>query len=226
MTQGRPDPASDPALQAPEPVDEAKALELEGARPLDEQMAYIDQTDTDQLGRLTHVDMYEGELEAGVHDDLPGEPKSENLELLTELELREGETDNPDVAAEEGLTYVPPTDPPVIPGDDQGSLVVAAGLGSTALDEPYDEDHHSDLLTDEDEMAARVREALRADSLTSDYADRIAIATRGDRVVLRGVVDDIDDTDNLVAVAQRVSGVTEVIDALSVEGLDDSLDER
>ena len=75
-------------------------------------------------------------------------------------------------------------------------------------------------------MVARVREALRSDSLTSDYADRIAIATRDDRVVLRGVVDDIDDTDNLVAVAQRVSGVTEVIDALSVEGLDDSLDER
>ena len=143
--------------------------------------------------------------------------------MLTELELRAGETDDPRVAAEEGLTYVAPSDPPVVPSDDDRGIRIAAGFGSTALDEPYDEDHHADLVPEDDEMSARVREALRADATTSDYADRVAIATRGGRVILRGVVDDIDDTDNLVAVAQRATDVIEVVDELEVEGMDRAL---
>jgi hypothetical protein len=177
-------------------------------------------TDTDQLGSgLTHVDMYEGELEAGVHDDPPGEPREANLELLTELELREGETDNPDVAAEEGLTYIPPSDPPVVPGAPGEGPVVAAGFGSDALEEPYDEDHHQSALTVEDEMEARVREALRADATTSDYADRVIIGAIAGRVVVRGTVDDIDDTDNIVAVIERVTGVVEVVEELDVSSI-------
>ncbi|HUG46880.1 MAG TPA: hypothetical protein VMP67_00530 [Candidatus Limnocylindria bacterium] len=193
--------------------------ELTGDQAPGDQVAFLRQDEVDDLGQLTDTDVYEGELEAGVHDDLPQEPVAENLELLTELELRAGETSNPDVAAEEGMTYVPPTDPPVVPSDDPQGAEVAAGFGATATDEPYDENHRSTALSSEDEMSARVREALRADAATSRYADSVSIGTRGRTVALRGVVDDVDDTYNVVEVVSRVSGVDEVIEELDVRGL-------
>ncbi len=212
------DPGSNPPLEPPDVEGTDKLLELEDERPVDEQVAWIDHTDTDDLGRMTDTEVLEGDLAAGV-GDRPDEPEAENLELLVERELRAGETSNPEVAAEEGMTWVPPSDPPVVPDDVPGGASVAAGFGTTAEDEPFDADHHQDVLPDEEEMVARVREALHADSSTSRYADEIAIGTRGGIVALRGVVDDISDTDDLVAVAQMVTGVDEVIDELEVRGV-------
>jgi hypothetical protein len=190
-----------------------------GRRPREDQSTVAGQDEIDTLGELTDTDIYEGELEAGVHDDLPGAPVEQNLESPAALELRSGETANPDVAAEEGLTWVPPMDPPVVPGEGPEGLQVASGFGSSALADPYDEDHQSDLLSAEGELNDRVREALRADSTTSTLEDRIAIGTIGGRVVLRGVVSDIEDSDNVVAVAERVVGVIEAVDELEIETL-------
>jgi hypothetical protein len=194
--------------------------DLTGGRPRDEQAGYLDESDVDTLGSLTDTDVYEGELEAGVHDDLPTEAPEQNIETLTERELRAGETSNPDVAAEEGLTYVPPIDPPVVPSETSPEgAEIAAGFGVSALDEPYDEDHHSSIVPGEDEMTARIREALLADSTTTQYAEHLAIASRNGVVAVRGVVDDVDDTDNVIAVIERVDGVVEVVDELEVRVL-------
>lgn len=185
-----------------------------------DQVAYRRSDEVDRLGELTNTEIDQGELEAGVNDDLPQEPDAENLELLTELEMRAGETNDPTVATEEGMTYVPPTDPPVIPDhDDPQGAQVAAGFGATALAEPFDADHHSQAVSDDDEMATRVREALRADATTSTFAEAVAIGTRGSTVALRGVVDDILDTDNAIAVVKRVTGVDEVLDELEVRSI-------
>ena len=119
--------------------------------------AYLTTDEVDTLGELTDTDIYEGELEAGAHDDSANEPAAENLELLVETELRDGETANADVAAEEGLTWVPPIDPPVVPDpDDPQGIQVAAGFGTEASVEPFDEDHHGELLTASDEFGERV----------------------------------------------------------------------
>jgi len=133
------------------------------------------------------AEIYEDQLPLGVEDRLARD--TAGLDLLTDLELRAGETADPLVASDEGATYVPPIDPPVIPGH-TGSLAnaeIASGLGVSALDEPYDESHHGSFLLDDDEMSARVREALRADSSTSQYADSIAIETRDGLVILRDI---------------------------------------
>ncbi|CAN5585791.1 hypothetical protein BH23CHL6_BH23CHL6_00630 [soil metagenome] len=200
---------------------EEELRDMAGQQEQGDQVAYLRSDEVDRLGEITDTDIYQGELEAGVHDDLPTEPDAENLEVLTELELRAGETNDPNVAAEEGMTYVPPIDPPVVPSDDPQGAEVAAGFGGSALDEPYDRDHSAETLSHEDDMSARVREALRADSLTSRYADSVAIGTRGGVVALRGMVDDVDDSDNMAAVASRVSGVAEVIDELSIRALEE-----
>jgi len=114
---------------------------------------------------------------------------------------------------------VPPIDPPVVPGGPDNAEI-ASGLGLSALDEEYDEDHHDSFLSADDEVRARVREAIRADSSTSQYAGRIAISARDGVVTLRGVVDDLVDSDNLLAVAEYVEDVDEVVDELRVRGLE------
>jgi hypothetical protein len=208
--------ASDAPLNPPDPALEQKVRQLAGDRPRDEQGTPFDADEVDNLGELTRTDVDEGNLGAD-DDDRPED--AETIELLTELELRDGETDDPMEAVEEGYTYVPPIDPPTIPGGDDNAEI-ASGLGVSALDEPYDADHHGSFLSDDDEVSARVREALRADSTTTQYADHVAIATRRGIVTLRGLVDDLTDSDNLLAVAEYVDGVEEVVDELRVRGIE------
>jgi hypothetical protein len=211
--------AQDTPLQPPDVPLEEKGSQLTGDQPEGDQVAYVRQGEvSDADGPVSQTEIYQGELEAGAEGDEP--TGAESVELLTERELRAGETNNPDVAAEEGMTYVPPMDPPVVPSDDPEGATVAAGFASSALDEPYDRDHPSETLSDEDDMSARVREALRADAITSRYADSVAIGTRGGVVALRGWVDDVEDSDNMAAVASRVSGVEEVVDELEVRALE------
>ena len=218
MTRPSSDPSTNVPLNPPDVPIEDKQRELQGDRPVEDQAAYIDVSDTDDLGRITPTDIYEGEIEAGVNDDLPNDP--DQIELLTELELRDEETDDPMEAIQEGYTYVPPIDPPIVPSDNLEGAEVASGFGVSSLDEPYDIDHHDEFLPDDDEMTARVRDALRADSSTTAYAGRIAIAVRNNIVTLRGVVDDLTDAENLQAVAGYVDGIVDVIDETTVRGLE------
>ena len=142
-----------------------------------------------------------------------------SLDAITDTELRDGETDDPIVAIEEGLTYVPPSDPPVIASDDPEGIAVAAGLSSGSADEPFDLDHRSSDQIDESELNALVRDAIRADAATAEYADRVRIAVIGGTVVIRGTVEDIDDADAIAAVAEQVAGVREVRDETEVASL-------
>lgn len=213
-----PRPSSDPStnipLNPPDPSIEQQLRTMAGYRPPEDQGTLFDADDVGDLGALSRTDVDEGELGADRLEDM------EHLELLTELELRDGETDDPMEAVEEGMTYVPPIDPPTVPSASFEDAEVASGLGGSALDEPYDADHHGEFMPGDDEMSARVREALRADSSTTQYAERLAIATRGGVVTVRGQVDDLVDSDNILAVAEYVAGVEEVIDELRVRGLE------
>ena len=134
-------------------------------------------------------------------------------------ELREGETDDPEVAAEEGLSWVPPIDPPVVATTWSDDPVVAAGTGVSALDESYDSP--GELNTEEGDLNERIREALRADSATSRLADELVIAVVGATAIIRGVVDDDDDGDAIVSVVERVPGIDDVLDETIYPGLDE-----
>lgn len=204
----------DAPLNAPDVPVEELGRELAGERPADDQAPFDSIEGVQVEGGVGDVEVYEGYLEAeGAQAD------EARIESLTQLELQDGTTDDPNVAAEEGVAYIAPTDPPIVPSRSPEDAEVAAGMGSTARAEAYDADHHSGLLSSEDEMTARVREALRADAATSAYADEIEIETAGGIVLLRGEVDDVETTDDIAAVAQVVDGVTEVRDELEVRGL-------
>ena len=174
----------------------------------------------DDLGEMTHVGVYEGELEARTPgSDQPDRPETESLEFLESTELRSGETDNPDEAAEEGLTWVPPTDPPVVGVEDDGDPRIAAGFGSTADDEPFDADHHREALPAEDEVTARITEALLANASTTAYADSLSVDSVGGIVRVSGMVADLDDETSVLEVVSDVDGVVDVRNELTVEGI-------
>lgn len=192
--------------------------QLLGLRPVDaESMPTADEVDT--LGEMTDTRIYEGELEARPRDsDQPDEDPARNLESPVATELRDGETDDPNEAAEEGLTWVPPTDPPVV-SDERGDPEVAAGFGTTSTDEPFDADHHGAALSPYDEIETRVLEALRADAATAGLADRLAVDAEGGRVTVAGSIDDLEDEDAVLAVVEAVPGVAGAVSRLKVESL-------
>lgn len=180
--------------------------------------AFVDPDEAEHARPITDTEIYEGDLAALGGSAVPA--GSASVEDLTSLELRTDETDDPNVAAEEGQTWIPPVDPPVVADRDaQGGARVAAGFGVTAEAEPFDADHHASALPDDDEMTARVREALGDDARTSRIADVITVETNGGVVTLHGMVQDIDDADLLAEVASAVTGVTDVVDETRVEGL-------
>ena len=73
-------------------------------------------------------------------------------------------------------------------------------------------------IPEENDIETRVREALRADAATSRYAERLFIGNSDGQVVLRGTVEEPEDTTSLTTVVGNVDGVTEVLPELDVEG--------
>ncbi|NJD26855.1 MAG: hypothetical protein FIA92_00985 [Chloroflexi bacterium] len=192
--------------------------ELAGLRAPDAE-AYATEDEIDDLGEITPTRIYEGELESRAPDsDQPDETGAENLESLLEDEYREGETDDAGEAAEEGLTWIPPTDPPIIV-DERGNAEIAAGFSTSAGDEPFDADHHGEALHAVDEVEARVLDALEANAATSEVVDGLTIDVEGGRAIIGGLVDDLEDEDAVVAVAASVPGIREAVSRLRIRGL-------
>ena len=183
--------------------------------------AYFDAADVEPLEGISMTDVYEGDVDS--NQELV-ERGAEQFDLLVERELRAGETDDVMEAVEEGLTYVPPIDPPIVPDPDSlESVDVAAGfaLDADELDSPPDLDRDSEdrFFDRSDDMTALVRRALRADAATTHLADQLLIATINGTVIVRGTVDDLEDSDNIVAVISDLPWVESVRDETEVRGL-------
>ena len=185
-TRGRPD---DRPNTGSLPLEE-ELRALEGEEMPEDQDAVLEPDEIVDKPEPTDTERYLGEPDKV-------DPDLDAADVLLERGLRDGETDNAWIASDEGLVYVPPTDPPVPPIDDPDA----------------------NELDVESDLTARVRDAFEADAATAELADRIEIGTIGGVVVLRGVVDEIDDGDALAEVASGVSGVTEVRDETEVAGL-------
>jgi len=219
--QQRPEQEPQPYTNPPQDDgDSNEFLDQLAGRNVDE-TAYIDVSDVESLDDVTMMDVYEGDTDANQEHQ---EGDVESFDMLVERELRAGETGDVMEAIEEGKTYVPPIDPPVVPDrDNPESVQVAAGF-SVDADDPdaaqgLDRDDTDRFIEGDDDMTTMVRRALRADSSTTHLADRLAIATINGAVILRGTVDDLDDTDNIVAVISELPGVQSIRDETTVPGL-------
>jgi hypothetical protein len=167
------------------PIDDI--IDIQGDALPDEQDAVIDPDQMERARPATRTELDRGYTAPDLEY---AEGDAATLDGLDLDDLREGETDDPSVATEEGLTYVPPTDPPA--------------------------SAHDGDLTFESDMTERIRAALRSDAATNGWVDRLVIGTRGSLVVVRGVVDGIEDSDAIVEVIERVDGVETVIDQTEV----------
>jgi hypothetical protein len=118
-----------------------------------------------------------------------------------------GQTDDYLVAQQEGVPYVPPTE---------------RGITESGTD--ADELERNDMVQPDDQMPARddelladVIEALRTSDVVA--GDRIRLTVNGTQVIVRGEVESIDVSDEVLAIVGDVPGVTDVVDELEVSGV-------
>lgn len=138
----------------------------------------------------------------------------------TEIDLNEsiGTTDTA-IATEEAQPFFPPTDPPTrTVAREDGGIEVVGGFTGTSLDAPVDlEELPPNLSIGDDEIARQVRLALLDDAGTTDLQVRVIV--RDGVVVLRGVVDSLNDAELAVQVASELPSVIDVVDELEVPGV-------
>jgi hypothetical protein len=144
---------------------------------------------------------------------LPSEDEGDLVE-----EPREGMTDDPLVATEEGVPYDPPTDRVLTPRAD-GSAEAAGSDATDAgeLDRADTVQMPDGTLPRDDELRADVVEALRASDVPA--GDRVQIAVSGSQVFVRGEVESVDVSDEILGIVGDVEGVDDVVDELVVSGL-------
>lgn len=125
------------------------------------------------------------------------------------------------VAVEEGIPYMPPTDPVVRPANSAQDLEIVGGFGATSIEEFPDqlaETALGDAPAGDEDIRSQVLEALATDAATIDLL--IEVVVRNGVVRLRGRVPTLDDAEMAEEVAARVPEVREVIEELEVAALE------
>lgn len=212
-------PEQDPHPDPTPPQDQGESSEFleQLAGTHTDATAYFDDEDIEPLEGINMTDVYQGDTDVN-QERVEG--NAEQLDMLVEFEMRADETDDVMEAIQEGYTYVPPIDPPIdIDRADLEDVQVAAGTNSMAQAPDVPLGSFDTARTAEDDMTARVRQALRADSATQHLADRLQIATINGTVIVRGLVDDLLDSDNILEVISEVPGVEAIRDETTVQGL-------
>jgi len=133
---------------------------------------------------------------------LPSEDTGDLVE-----EPASGMTDDYLVAREEGLPYAPPSERVV-----DADATDADELERNDSIQPPDAERPRD-----DELRARVIEALRASDVPA--GDRVRVAVSGTLVVVQGEVESIDVLDEIVGIVGDVPGVSDVMDEVEVAGI-------
>ena len=159
------------------------------------------------------IDVLDIELELGSGDrDDVGPASAQSRDAGT---LYDVGTNDPEFAGEEAIPYFPPTDP--VLGEqltDQDEVDVIGGFQPTSM--TGDDDGVRIRLDDDERISDDVRRELREDAATTDL--EIIVETRNGTVLLRGEVAAVDDSDNAESVANRVEGVEEVRNELTIVG--------
>ncbi|MCA1572885.1 MAG: hypothetical protein LC798_21855 [Chloroflexi bacterium] len=131
-----------------------------------------------------------------------------------------GETDDPLVASEEGVPYVPPMDRVISEaraGESGADVAGTAGSDAGELEREDAVQPEDGALPRDDELRADVIEALRSSDVPA--GDRIRIAVVGSVAHVRGEVESVDVLDEILGIVGDVVGVDDVVDEVTVTGL-------
>ena len=153
-----------------------------------------------------------------LRDDRLPLPSEDGGDLVNEP--REGMTDDPLVATEEGVPWTPPTDRVISEPRDDGAGPDVAGTDATDAGELERADAiqpDDGLAARDDELGADVLEALRASDVPA--GDRIRVRAEGSRIILTGEVESIDILDEILGIVGDVPGVEDVTDEVTITGV-------
>ncbi|HSI99003.1 MAG TPA: BON domain-containing protein [Patescibacteria group bacterium] len=147
-------------------------------------------------------------------DDRLRLPSEDGGDLVNEP--REGMTDDPTVATEEGVPYAPPTDRVMSEarGTDGPDVAGTAPTDAGELERADGIQRADGVPPRDDELAADVVAALRDSDVPA--GDRIRVRASGSRVTLSGEVESVDILDEVLGIAGDVVGVDEVVDEVTV----------
>ena len=149
------------------------------------------------------------------YEGLSGEDTDWEEDLATgaliDTQHGQGHTYNPTEAWDQGLTYTPPDDPPVLPGSDPQGVEIAAGFApSMAQSNPDEEELPLTVDNNDDDLAEDIYVTLRNTSETSTLVDDIIIAVEDGVVTLTGTVETDADIALVYEIVSAVEGVVDV----------------
>jgi hypothetical protein len=138
-------------------------------------------------------------------------------EQIFDTQQGEGHTYNPQRAAEQGLTYTPPSDPPTVPSEDLEGAEIGAGFAPSMEDTDPDRRQLPDRVDNQDlDLQEDVYRALQYNSETAHLSDIRALVTEG-VVSLFGTVPSEDDLARIYSVVSGLEGVRRVVNHLQVQ---------
>lgn len=159
------------------------------------------------------------QLLAGIEEEDVDVEEELAQEQIFDTQKGEGHTYNPQQAAEQGLTYTPPSDPPTVPSDDLQGAEIGAGFAPSMEDTDPDRRRLPDQVDNQDlDLQEDVYRALQYNSETAHLSDIRAFATAG-TVSLFGTAPSEDDLARIYSVVSELDGVTRVVNHLEVETL-------
>lgn len=148
----------------------------------------------------------------------PGSSQSQSVHPADEIDNLDEETGYPDSvgttdpieASRDAEPYMPPTDPPVLPGGTEG-IHTETGFGISP-DEEAERDAPFRNDADLEEEATLI---LRGDSLTSRF--NLAATAEDGVVTIRGRVTDLDDAEHALSVVGEIRGIVDVVDEMTID---------
>ncbi len=139
-------------------------------------------------------------------------------ETLRDTQHSDGHTFNPYHAQDQGLTYTPPTDPPVVPShqDPQGAEVAAGFATSMEGTEPNAKKLPPEIADNDLNLRANIYEVLRKNSETTHLTD-LEVQVRDGVAHLRGKVLNQNDIARVYDIVNNLEGVVDVRNDLTVD---------
>lgn len=122
----------------------------------------------------------------------------------------DGSTTNPVLAQEQGLVYIPPSDPPVLPSDDRQNVAMAAGFAQSMEEtEPGIVELPERVAGNDLDLEQTIQTMLQNNSETAHLSD-VHLRVREGIVFLAGHVDTLDDIAIVDEMLRDIRGVRDV----------------
>jgi hypothetical protein len=139
----------------------------------------------------------------------------ENAEVF-KTQNSDGHTYNPHLAMQQGLTYTPPTDPPVLGSDAPQGAKVAAGFAPSMEESNPDVEILPTRVDNNDlDLLENIYLALDNNSETG-HLSNVKVQVNQGIVNLLGTVESEDDLARVYEIVQDLTGVVEVQNNLQV----------